>query len=241
MANAFVEELKTMCKGLAITEAAQRRVFYEEQLKDTKESLARAESEMQSFQEKTGVLEVEAQSQAVIQGIAAVSAQIAAKEVEIKVMKTYSMASNPDLQRAEESLRSLKAELAKLEAKGGSGHDPLMPTGRMPSVGVEYVRKLRELKFNEALYELLIKQYEAAKMDEARDAVVIQVVDKAIPPEKSEKPKRILIIPLSVFGGFFMWVFAAFVLEMKEKVSKNPENKERMELLHEYARWRNKE
>src|SRR3989304_2460468 len=166
MANAFVEELRNLTKGLAVTEAAQRRLFFEEQLKDTKMALIKAEEEMQGFQEKTGVLQVDAQAKAVIEGIANLRAQIASKEVQLRVMRTYSTPQNPDLQRAEDELKGLKAELGKLEAKGGSGYDPLMPTGRMPEVGTEYVRKLRDLKFYEDLYELLTKQYEAAKLDE---------------------------------------------------------------------------
>ncbi len=241
MANAFVEEMKNLSKGMAISEAAQRRLFYEEQLKDSKEALSRAEEDMRGFQEKTGVLQVDDQAKAVIEGIAIASAQIAAKEVEIKVIKTFSTAQNPDLQKAEESLRGLRTELAKLELKGGTGHEPLMPTGRMPSVGVEYVRKLRDVKFNETLYENLIKMYELAKMDEARDAAVIQVVDKAVVPEKKAKPKRVLIIVLAAFVGFFLAVFAAFILEFKEKASTYPGNSERLELLRRYARLRNRE
>jgi len=241
MANAFVEEMKNLSKGMAISEAAQRRLFYEEQLKDSKEALSRAEEDMRGFQEKTGVLQVDDQAKAVIEGIAIASAQIAAKEVEIKVMKAFSTAQNPDLQKAEESLRGLRTELAKLELKGGTGHEPLMPTGRMPSVGVEYVRKLRDVKFNETLYENLIKMYELAKMDEARDAAVIQVVDKAVVPEKKAKPKRVLIIVLAAFVGFFLAVFAAFILEFKEKASTYPGNSERLELLRRYARLRNRE
>src|SRR4030042_539833 len=87
MANAFVEELKHLTKGLAVTEAAQRRLFFEEQLKDTKITLTKAEEAMKSFQEKTGVMVVDEQAKAVIEGFAALSAQIAAKEVELKVMK----------------------------------------------------------------------------------------------------------------------------------------------------------
>lgn len=135
IANAFVEELKNLTKGLAVTEASQRRLFFEEQLKDAKEVLIQAEEAMKGFQERTGALKIEEQAKAIIEGIAYLKAQIAAKEVEIRVMRTYSTPNNPDLQRAEESLRGLKTELSKLEAKGGSGHDPLMPTGRMPAVG----------------------------------------------------------------------------------------------------------
>lgn len=207
MANAFVEELKALTKGLAITEASQRRLFFEEQLKDTRLALIKAEEDLKKFQEKTGAIKVEEQAKAVIEGIATLRAQIAAKEVEIKVMKTYSTPYNPDLQRAEEALRAMKAELQKLEAKEGKNPDPLMPTGRMPEVGMEYLRKLRELKFNETLYELLLKGYETARLDEARDAVVIQVVDKAIPPDKRAKPKRTLMVLVARFTAFFLSIY----------------------------------
>jgi len=201
-------------------------------------ALVKAEEEMQGFQEKTGALQVDAQTKAVIEGIAMLRAQIAAKEVQLKVMRTYATAQNPDFQRAEDELNGLKAELGKLEAKGGSGHDTIIPTGRMPEVGTEYVRKLRDLKFYEDLYELLTKQYEAAKLDEARDAAVIQVIDKAIPPEKIAKPKRILMILIATFTGFFLSIFVAFLAEYKERASKDPENRERFETLKRYATFR---
>jgi tyrosine-protein kinase Etk/Wzc len=235
MANAFVEELKNLTKGLAVTEASQRRLFFEEQLKDIKMALVKAEEEMQGFQEKTGALQVDEQTKAIIEGIAMLRAQIAAKEVQLRVMRTYATAQNPDLQRAEDELKGLKAELGKLEGKGGSGHGPIIPTGSMPEIGTEYVRKLRDLKFYEDLYELLTKQYEAAKLDEARYAAVIQVIDKAIPPEKIAKPKKILIILIATFTGFFLSLFVAFFAEYKEKASKEPENKKRFETLKRYA------
>ncbi len=238
MANAFVEELKNLTKGLALTEASQRRLFFEEQLKETRLALIKAEEELKKFQEKTGAIKVEEQAKAVIEGIATLRAQIAAKEVEIKVMKTYSTPFNPDLQKAEEALRAMKIELQKLEAKEGKNPDPLMPTGRMPEVGIEYLRRLRELKFNETLYELLLKGYEAAKLDEARDAVVIQVVDKAIPPDKRAKPKRTLMVLVATFSGFFLSIFIAFFMEYKEKASQDPEQKERINTIRNYLSFR---
>jgi uncharacterized protein involved in exopolysaccharide biosynthesis len=239
MANAFVEELKNLTKGLAVTEASQRRLFFEEQLKDTKMALVKAEEEMQGFQEKTGALQVDAQTKAIIEGIAMLRAQIAAKEVQLKVMKTYATAQNPDFQRAEDELNGLKAELGKLEAKGGSGHDPLIPTGSMPEVGTEYARKLRDLKFYEDLYELLTKQFEAAKLDEANEAAVIQIIDKAVPPEKKAKPKRALMVLIATFTGLFLSIFIAFFAEYKERASKEPNKKERFEALKGYATlWR---
>jgi len=234
IANAFIEELKNVNKGLAVSEASQRRLFFEEQLQDVKVSLAKAEEDMKTFQEKTGVLQAEAQAKAVIENIALLRAQIAAKEVELRVLKTYTTQNNPDLYKAEEGLKAMRAELAKLETKGGGGHNPLMPTGRMPSVGTEYLRKLRELKFNETLYELLLKQYELAKLDEARDATVIQVVDKAEPPEKRYKPKRRQMVMIAAISALFVSIFAAFLMEFMEKTKSNPENYERIENIKKY-------
>jgi uncharacterized protein involved in exopolysaccharide biosynthesis len=216
MANAFVEEMIGVSRGLALTEAAQRRLFFEEQMKDVKLALARAEEGIKGFQEKTGALKIDDQAKVVIQGIGSLRAQIAAREVQYKVAQSFATPQNPDLQKIEEELRGLKAELNKLEQRGGNSYDPLMPTGRMPSVGMEYLRKLRDVKYNETLYALLAKQYEMAKLDEARDSAVVQVVDRAVQPERKVKPKRALIVALSVFTGFLFSAFAAFYRERKK-------------------------
>ncbi len=213
MANAFVDELQKLNSGLAITQASQRRLYFEEQLKSAKTSLAQAEENMKAFQEKTGALHIESQAKAVLEGIGMIRAQIAAKEVELKVMKTYSTPQNPDFQRVEETLWGLRAELAKMEGRGGRGHDPLMPTGRMAQIGTDYAKQLRDLKFNEVLYGLLLQQYEAAKLDEAKDATTIQVIDRAVPPEKKVKPQRAMMIILGGIIGFFLSIFAAFLME----------------------------
>jgi uncharacterized protein involved in exopolysaccharide biosynthesis len=216
MANAFVEEMIGVSRGLALTEAAQRRLFFEEQLKDVKMALASAEEGIKGFQEKTGALKIDDQAKAVIQGIGNLRAQIAAREVQYKVAQTFATPQNPDLQRIEEELKGLKAELNKLEQKGGNSPDPLMPTGRMPSVGMEYLRKLRDVKYNETLYELLAKQYEMAKLDEARDAVVIQIIDKAVIPERKVKPIKANIVALSTLTGFFLSILLTFYIERRK-------------------------
>jgi len=236
MANAFVEELKNLNKGLAITEASQRRLYYEEQLKDTKDALIKAENEMKAFQEKTGALRIDEQAKAIIGGIADLKAKVAAKEVELKVLRSFATPQNPDYQRVEEELKALRNELKKLEANEKGGHDPIMPTGRIPSVGLEYFRKLREVKFNETLYELLLKQYELAKLDEARDAVLIQVIDKATPPDKRFKPKRTSMVIIATFSALFISIFLCFILEFYENIQKDDENRERMEKLKRYLK-----
>ena len=219
MANAFVEELKFLKGGLAISEAGQRRMFFEDQLRQTKASLSRAEEEIKAFQQRTGVFQIDAQARAVIEGIARLRAGIAVKEVEARVLRSFATAQNPDVQRIEEEIRGLRSELEKLETSKGSGFDPIMPSGRVPEIGTEYLRKLRQFKYNETLFELLSKQYELAKLEEARDAVVIQVIDQAVPPERKSRPKRALIVSFAMVTMLFLSVFIVLLLEHPWKKS----------------------
>jgi tyrosine-protein kinase Etk/Wzc len=222
MANAFVEELKSLAGGLALSEAGQRRMFFEDQLRQTKVSLASAEEEVKGFQQRTGMIQVDAQARAIIEGIARLRAGIAVKEVEAKVLRSFATAQNPDLQRVEEEIRALRIELEKVETSKGHGFDPLMPSGRVPEMGMEYLRKLRQLKYNETIFELLSKQYELAKLDEARDAVVIQVIDRAVPPERKSRPKRALIVSLATVTMIFLSILIVLLLEHPWKKSGKP-------------------
>jgi uncharacterized protein involved in exopolysaccharide biosynthesis len=167
------------------------------------------------------MFQVDAQARAIIEGIARLRAAIAVKEVEAKVLRSFATAQNPDLQRVEEEIRALNAQLEKIETSKGHGFDPLMASGRVPEMGMEYLRKLRQLKYNETLYELLSKQYELAKLEEARDAVVIQVIDRAVPPERRSRPKRTLIVLLSMFLAFF--VSAAVLLAVEVRKANRPQ------------------
>ncbi|MBI4824011.1 MAG: hypothetical protein HY805_07275 [Nitrospirae bacterium] len=213
LTNAFVEELKSLILNLAVTEAGERRLFFEEQLKSAKESLIKAEESLRGFQEKTGAIRMDEQATAVIGSVSELRARISGKEVELKVMRTYATQYNPDIQMIEEEIRGLKAELNKLETKG-SGHNPesLMPAGKIPAIGTEYIRRLREFKYSEAIYEILLKQYEVARLDEARDSAVIQVIEEAIPPENRLRPKRTSMVITGTLIGFILSVLTAFLM-----------------------------
>jgi len=230
MANAFIEELRVMNKGLSVSEASQRRLFFEEQLKDAKVSLSKAEEAMKGFQEKTGAVKIDAQADAVIRGISGLMAQISAQEVQMRVMRTYSTPQNPEILRAAEELKGLRAQLLKLESKSEGGN-VAVPTGNIPSASTEYVRRMRDLKFNETIYELLFSQFQSAKLDEARDATIIQVIEKAVPPEKRVKPKRRNMVIIAMITGLFVSIIIAFVLEYIEGVSGNPEYMEKVAKL----------
>ncbi len=235
MANAVVEELKNVTQSLALSEASQRRLFFEEQLKSVKEALTRSEEALKGYQEQTGAIEIKEQAKAAIESVARLRAQIAAKEVELKVLKTQATPRNPDRQRVEEELRGMQEQLAKLQGRTGASSEALMPTGKMPAAGTGAARKLRDLKYNESLYELLTKQYELAKIDEARDAALIQVLDKALPPEKKVKPNRRVMIATAAFTSLFFSILGAFFLEYRERFMGDPVNREKLQQLKKGA------
>lgn len=238
MAGGFIEELTKLTQTLAITEASQRRLFFEKQLKQAKQELADAEIGLKQTQETTGLIKLDDQGRAIIEAVAQLKAQVAAKEVQIGAMRTFAAAQNPDLVRAQQELAGLKGQLAKSERNNQALErgNILVPTGKIPEAGLEYLRKLRDVKYYETIFELLAKQYEIAKIDEARDTSIVQVLDPAIEPEKKSKPKRTLIVLLSALAAGFIAVIWAFVKEAGERARQNPQQAERLDTLRRYLR-----
>jgi len=159
---------------------------------------------------------------------------ITATEIDIRVMKTNSTSEDPVLQQKEAALKGMKQELMDIREKGGDVSDYQISANGLPTIEMDYVRKLRELKFVEALYALLVKQLESAKLDEARDAVVIQVIDNAVPPERKYKPRRRELVMIVTGIAFFISVFIALILDFVEKLISDPENKDKVELMRVY-------
>jgi tyrosine-protein kinase Etk/Wzc len=231
IANAYVEELRSLSKVLAVTEAAQRRQFFEGQLFSAKKELANAEVALKQEQEKTGVLQLDAQGKVAIEALAALRAKVSAKQVQINAMRNFATESNPELQRARAELDSLQTQLADVSKGGAENDNALLSKSKAPGIGLDYIRKMRDVKYQETLFELMSKQYEIAKLDEAKDGANIQVLDSAITPERKSKPKRSMIILMALFAGFFLAILASFILEAMNKMGTNPEQKQRLDLL----------
>ena len=239
IANAYVEELDRLSQSLAVTEAAQRRLFFEQQLKQARQDLGDAEIALKMTQEKTGLIKLDDQGRAIIEAVAAIRAQISAKEVELRAMRTFATEQNSDFVRAQQQLAGLRSELAKLERAQISGAgDILLPTGKVPQAGLEYIRSFRDVKYYEAIFELLAKQFEAAKIDEAKEAALIQVVDKAVVPDRKSKPRRGLIVAIAALIAAILSALWAFAREAKEQARHDPELAERLASLRRYASFR---
>ena len=213
LANAYVAELGQLTKVLAISEASQRRVFYERQLEQAKDNLAKAEASLKGGLESRGVISVDVESQALLETVGRLRAQISAKEIELNSMTAFVTPNNPQFKRVEEQLASLRAELGKLEnGRGTTNTAPDSTATGASRNGFENIKLLRDLKYYQMLYEILAKQYEAARLEEAKDPTVIQVLDPAIEPERKFKPQRALIVVVSTMLALIAaigWVLAS--------------------------------
>jgi tyrosine-protein kinase Etk/Wzc len=221
MANAYPEQLRILTQTLAVTEASQRRLFYEQQMNQAKEALLSAELAFQQVQQKKGLVQPVDQAKAVIESIAALHAKVAAKQVEVQALRSYSTERSPELQIAESELSSLQGEAAKLEQQSHSSSFGDIGLADVPGAGLDYLRTEHDAKYTQALYDLLLKQYDAARLDEAKEAAIIQVVEPAIEPDRKSSPNRALIIVVFMALGIFGGCMLALILWSKEIIQSN--------------------
>lgn len=191
MANAYVKELSLLNDRLAVTEAQTRRHFLEKELAKIKDSLAKSEVALSNagVSEKT----LKFNPAAIGQGVAAIEAQIMARELTLASMRGSLTENSPDFRRVQQELSTLRAQLGKIENT--------QPTDE----NAEYIRLYRDFKYNEALFEQMSKQYELAKLDELREGAVIQVVDIAVPPERKANARKVIV-------GFVAWLASGVLL-----------------------------
>ncbi len=195
IANAYVDELRRITSTLAISEAQQRRVFFDQLLAQTRDRLTQAQISLQSSGFSEGALRSEPKAAA--DAYAKLLAQVTAAQVKLETMRGSLAPSSPEIQQQQTMLAALREQVAKLEATDN-------PTG-----SADYVGKYREFKYQEALFELYAKQLEVARVDEAREGGLIQVIDAAQVPDRKSKPRRAPIaagVALAVGVLLAMWV-----------------------------------
>ncbi len=234
IANGYVDQFRLQSQHLAISEASQRRLFFEQQLEQAKDNLANAEEAMKQTEQKTGVIQLDSQARALIESAASLRAQVAAKEVQMQGMRTYATGENSQMVQAQQELDSMRAQLAKLGGSEDSASGGLIvPKGQVPEAGLEYIRKLRDVKYYETIFDILARQFEVAKLDEAKQGALIQVVDPAVPPDRKSFPKRGLIVICATVIGFFMGLFAALFHAGFQRLQSDPEAGVKLHLLRD--------
>lgn len=225
MANAYTEELRNLMKTLAVTEPAQRRLFYEMQLKQAKDNLTKSEIALRASGISVATLKTVPQS--ALEALARIRAQITAQEIKLASMRTSMTDFNPDLRIALQELAALRMELSKAEQSN---------TTRAGSEGAEYIAKFRDFKYHETLFDLMSKQYELARLDQAREGAVIQVLEAAWPPERKSKPRKAVNAVLTTLATFFVMIIFVFIRHALRKMSRENESAEKLKRLRQLLR-----
>jgi uncharacterized protein involved in exopolysaccharide biosynthesis len=230
IANSYIANLLALTKVIAVTEAGQRRLFYERQLEASRTNLENAELKLRTALGNGGISNVDSESRAIVETVARLRAQIAAKEIEARTMQNFMTGQNPDLQKVHAELASARAELDRLEQRGNG------TAARPDPAGLENMKLLREVKYHQMLYELLAKQFEVARLDESKDASIIQVLDTAVPPEQKAGPARAVT---AVSSGLLTLAVLLLYVAGRAKLRQwtaNPAERERVQRLR--AHWR---
>lgn len=240
LTNGYIDQFRKLSEHLAITEASQRRLFFAQQLEEAKNNLANAEEALKVTEQQTGLIQLDSQARALVESAASLRAQIAAKEVQIRSLSTFATDQNAQLVQAQQELASLHAQLARLGgSSSGSDDDLIVPRGKVPAAGLEYVRKLRDVKYYETIFEILARQFEMAKLDEAKQGALIQIVDTAIPADRRSSPKRALIVLAATAFGLIMGIFVALVQAGLQRLKSDVETEGKLNLLRQMLSFRN--
>jgi tyrosine-protein kinase Etk/Wzc len=227
LANAYVEELQKLMSRLAVTEAQQRRVFFERQLAATKNSLAKAEQALKGSGLNSSALK--ASPQAAVEGLARLKASITAQEIKLASMRGYLTDSAPEFRQGQTELSAMRSQLMRAEKEE--------PSNARSTEESDYVAKFRDFKYQETLFDLFAKQYEIARVDESREGAVIQVLDVAKPPEKKSKPKKALIAVATTLATGFLLLLWVFVRNAVRNASQDPESAEKLARLRRSFRY----
>ncbi len=224
LANTHVEELRSLMGRLAVTDAQQRRVFFEQAIAKTQSELAEAEANFRTAKEKSGMQVTAVIAETAVRAGAEMRGQIAAKEVQIAAMSNFATPQNPDVQRLAGELSALRSQLGKLE-QGSGGDQKSSPLQQLA------VKSYRDIKAREAMMGVLVAQYESARVDEAKEGPLIQQVDVAVAPERKSKPKRAIFVLVSAFAGLFLGVLIAFVRRALRKAAQSENGVAQLTLL----------
>ncbi len=206
IANAYVDELHNINSRLIIGEASLRRNFFSQQLALEKDRLTDAEIALQQTEETTGAISPVGQTGVVIGQVAALNSQIISREVQLDALRTSSTDQNPEVIRINSEIQGLRNQLRALESvqKGRKPGDISLTSRSLPQDQVAILRRQREVQYHTLIFDLIARQFEAARLDEAKASPLIQVLDPAEPPDRKSGPFRALwTIAGAVLGFLF--------------------------------------
>ena len=202
IANEFPAALYRLNDAVALSEAEHELRYYQGPLEEEKNNLAAAEEALKQAQQKTGMVEPEAQVRLGVSAIADLRQQLAARQEQLAGLETSRTSENPQVVTLQSQIASLQAQIRQLEAQTAGGGNPAA-AAKMPQLAMEVDRRQRDVKYHETLFEILSKQYENAKIDQGYSPPV-ELVDPAVMPDEKSFPSRRLFAMVGLVLGWLL-------------------------------------
>ncbi len=200
LAQAYVDELNHMVVSLDTSAAHRERVFLEDRLKVVRQELDASSKAFSEFASKNTAIDIKEQGKAMVQSAAILQGQLIAAESELRGLEQIYAPNNVRVRSLQARVSELQRQLEKMggsatDDSSGSTSDQMYPSIRqLPLLGVPYYNLFREFTISETVYQILTKQYEMSRIEEAKEVPSIKVIDVAQPPEKRSGPSRTLIV-----------------------------------------------
>lgn len=238
--NSYVEALDEANKRVKIVRAKNSRLFLEERLSETKIDLKAAEDSLRAFQERYNTVSIEDQVTAAVNNAAQLMAMKQVYEVKLQELEQTMAPSHSEIRETKVKINAVNNQIREMKYGDRTGMtralmkdtDMFPPFVNVPELGLEYARRMRDLKIQEIIFELLTQQYEQEKIQEARKSPTVVVLDQAVPPTKKSRPKRAIIVALAALLSLFFSLFVVFVREYMEDVAENdPAEYQRIQAL----------
>jgi capsule polysaccharide export protein KpsE/RkpR len=241
LTNALVEELERRSINLTLGSAQRERAFLESHLIEVKHGLVAAEEALKKFQEGNQTFQLDEQTRAIVEAIGNLQGELAGKEIAAGVLRTFQTERNPQLQALKAEISGIRRQIQALE-NSPVGNEissrSSVTTGKIPELGLEFGRLLRDFKVKETLYENLSKQYELKRVAEANTTSPLQVLDRAIPPQRKSGPKRLFIMVLTTCSTLFLTTVGIFLWDAWQRVTAS--NQELWDQIKGRILWRRK-
>ena len=207
IANRMIELIDETTRGLKVTRAGRTRAFVETQVTEREKLLAEAETDLKDFQEKFDTVDLDEQLRSAMDIVTSLSARAIALETEMRIMSHYTSKSSEEYLRKQNEYNEVVRQIGKLKSNGEGAADLDMVRSYIPAladvpdVALKYIRLKRAVEVQTTVYTMLVSEYEKARIEEARDTPVVQVLDPAAPPSIRSRPKRKLFVLVGFLAG----------------------------------------
>ncbi len=233
MANFYSHELDRCNQELKSQKATFEKVFISERLEDSRHRMEILEDSMRSFQQRTGILDVEEQVKATIRTAAELEVLRLEAELELTLAREMMPADNPLVEELQRKVAGVRKQMRRLvDRHQQDAEDKLILSLNDASVyGATYLKLLRDITVQEFLYQFLVQQYEQARIAEVRRTPTMQAIDRAVPPTKRSWPKRGIMVVAAAAAAFVFAIAIALILDNYRAANAEPAHPQHKRIL----------